>query len=269
MTDFREDAVQRKETNIFQFMFQFQTEHPKPQDALVKCVYDPRKFNNYLFWKLVYSQALENSVLDALVDLDYLNNEECRDSRVLLGSSANGLIDYLACWPVKEELIKALQSSPSNLQLKQILLECCICPDLKSFVYFNFTVNLAVQTTTPSGPTKLPPSGSTILPQNNSPSNNLFGISRNSRDPLLFLEDNIFFKQSPASIVLQVLGGFLAVVGAVAFVLALTLMTKPVAVTALAVTGVASLAAGLGLFYKGYNENLDPSFVTAFSQRAI
>lgn len=254
-------AVEGRETIKDEYLTEHPTQlnHGIKYDPLAKCVYDPRKFNNYRFWDLVYRNSLVNQVENALSGLEFINGTEMPSKihGVLLGSSANGEIDFFACWPDINKLIQALKRSTFNPQhhvIKHILLDCCFDPELNRSVDSSFIVDPAPPVIPPS----TPPSGPLILPQNH-PVPNAFN----------FVGRDIRFEQSSASIALKVLGGFLAVVGAVAIVLALTLMTQPVAVTAVVVTGVAALAAGLGLFNKGYNENLVQSSAPVFPLPSI
>ncbi len=250
-------AVEGRGTIKYEYLTEHQTQlnHGIKYAAFAKCVYDPRKFNNYRFWDLVYRNSLVNQVENALSGLEFIIGTEIPSEihGVLLGSSANGEIDFFACWPDINKLIQALKRSTSNFQhhvIKHILLDCCFDPELNRSVDSGFIVDPAPPSTPPSGPSILPP---------NHPVPNAFH----------FVGRDIRFEQSSASIALKVLGGFLAVVGAVAIVLALTLMTQPVAVTAVVVTGVAALAAGLGLFNKGYNENLVQSSAPVFPLPSI
>ena len=64
-----------------------------------------------------------------------------------------------------------------------------------------------------------------------------------------YIGKDIHFKSSCASIWLQILGGFMAALGALAIVVALTLLTPPA--TVVAVSGAAALVVGQGMFKIG------------------
>lgn len=199
--------------------------------ALCKCVLDPRNYDNYLFWELVYNKNIQDPILQALKDLNFTNGQETstiENHGVFLGAS--GDVHYFACWPYIEEVVYSFKTFLSQEELKSILLSCCV--DSSKKPQLSALIDGQYQT--------LPPAPYRPIH---------FGDTNFTRGPQGYIGKDIHFKSSCASIWLQILGGFIAALGTVAIVVALTLLTPPA--TVVAVSGAAALIVGLGMFKIG------------------
>ena len=91
-----------------------------------------------------------------------------------------------------------------------------------------------------------------------------FANPNSTPGPKGYIGKELHFKSSCASIWLQILGGFIAALGALAIVVALTLLTPPS--TVIAVSGATALVVGLGMFKIGRDKPKELSQDNTVSQ---
>lgn len=215
--------------------------------ALCKCVLDPRAFDNYLLWRLIYDNKLTKKFHQAINDLDFFNGTEVPIERygILLYRSADDSVHYFACWPNLSELIHSLIiCKVPNQSILNILLSCYLdkksAPDFQRWLEDTLkNISESNLSLLPNNP-PLPPSGS-------SDSRSSMPPFDPSKPPKILGLDGVDFGSSSAAIALKILGGFIAALGALALVLAFTVLNPPVTAI-VASCGGAALLSGIGIF---------------------
>ncbi|MEI6095951.1 MAG: hypothetical protein WCR08_10955 [Gammaproteobacteria bacterium] len=170
---------------------------------------------------------------------------------IFLGDSSN--VHYYACWPNIGDVVYSFKTkaSLSKEELKSILLSCCVNSTKKP--HLNDFIDNEYQNQRRS--TELLPTA--YLPVH-------FGNPNSTPGPQGYIGKELHFKSSCASIWLQILGGFIAALGALAIVVALTLLTPPS--TVIAVSGATALVVGLGMFKIGRDKPKELSQDNTVSQ---
>jgi hypothetical protein len=189
--------------------------------AFCKAVLNPRHFDNLKFWNLILQGKLSPDFIK-LANCMRFNHGVHKEKYVL------DTIKTYACWPDISAVIAALKTMLPKDEAKELLLNCCyLHHDSQQFHdlmdEFDSVYDLQhIQNWEPST------------------TNLYYGL-------------DITHQHSNSSILLQILSGFMAVVGSAALLLALTSLSIPISPIS-AVTGVALLAGSYGLFKYANNQ---------------
>jgi hypothetical protein len=215
----------------------------------------PREFNNETFWGEIYKSKNENNVLERIKDLNYkLGREIPRDILFTVGS-----IDYVVCWPDIEDLVKALQPHFQQEDLKALLLNCLLDKNTKHQNNFSTYLDTLLQNYKCNPEKK---SDDRTHDDSNEKSSvehsyHWSAASINGHPNIHhcnasgFLGNQIKAPQPNSSaLMLKILAGFIAAAGALAVVLAFTLLCPPITIPVILLTaaGATALGAGIGLF---------------------
>lgn len=203
--------------------------------ALRKCVLNPHGFDNYKLWSKVDSRKLESAV----EGLDFCLGGADDLHKNFLGQSQDGNVDYFACWPKIDDVIYSLSQFMKKNEAIDLVNSCCIdsAYRIKKDAQLSPTIS-SDRINSKKG--------------SSSTSNEFLGAKQltlsNTKSLALPSPKNV----GHASLMLKILGGFMAALGAIAIVLAFTIMSQAF-IPAVGV-GAGLFVAGFGLFATANNK---------------
>jgi len=261
--------------------------------ALCRCVLDPHGFDNNKFWEQIYKflPFLKSIIQKKLENLDYSYGAQVLDYRYgapvdgknifFLGQSIDGALHYFACWPSVFSVITLLSNYVDESSAIDIINACCIddAYRIKKKDLLQHHEKCPGESNNPKetnqpGFSQSNAGGSLPFKDNFSiipfPMPGFLGHPIQPQKSLEARQETQSTQGVNATIMLKILGGFIAALGALAIVLAFTVLFPPVtiATVAVAATGVAAIVTGIGLFTladKKAPAKLQEGEVTAYS----
>lgn len=213
--------------------------------ALCQCILSPLGFDNYKLWRLMPREIVSNR--DFFSRLSFCFGQRIWDvasDSFLLGSSDDGDIDYFACWPSVFDVVHCLSTVMPRRNAIALINSCCINSAYK------LSDELNEQAHHSRGGAGAGPGGNGPKQDPNSPYN--YQPWRFEREYLGTNSDLKINrpKSSSCALLLKIMGGFMAALGAVAVALAFTILFPPITALAIATaaSGVAAIIGGIGLF---------------------